>query len=424
MTVLGVCMLVASAILAVIQATMSFRLVGLFRQPPPQLLTDEECPGVLAVLCLRGTDPFLPNTLRRLFAQDYPRYTVRVVIDSADDPAKEVVEEAIRLSDATHVEVVVLERRDEHCAAKNSSILQATRDLPEEYSFVATFDGDAMLHPSCLRELVTPLVREGAQVSNGFRWFAPPTPTVGSIARLEWNLGCVTMMHSMGLPWGGCLAMSRAVAVDPELRAIYARSFGEDMALGSYLKKRGARLAFVTPSVIVNREDISLKGLLNFLSRQMIMVRLNHHQWGWVLGFSTLMFIFICVVCPLGLFHPATRPWSIASLALLVIVLIVTMGAVGKSARNVVAKRGEDLVKMSPRTIAYMLLTLPVTQLLSLIANVRACFSKQMTWRGLTYRFANDPPVKLIREVRVTQLGREYNTLAREKAPEALDGSS
>jgi cellulose synthase/poly-beta-1,6-N-acetylglucosamine synthase-like glycosyltransferase len=47
------------------------------------------------VLPLRGADPSLEACLKGLFAQDYPAYQVRIVIDSADDPAQTLVARAL-----------------------------------------------------------------------------------------------------------------------------------------------------------------------------------------------------------------------------------------------------------------------------------------------------------------------------------------
>jgi len=47
------------------------------------------------ILCLRGSDPFLGDTIRAAVAQDHPNYELRVVVDSRDDPAWAEVEAAL-----------------------------------------------------------------------------------------------------------------------------------------------------------------------------------------------------------------------------------------------------------------------------------------------------------------------------------------
>jgi cellulose synthase/poly-beta-1,6-N-acetylglucosamine synthase-like glycosyltransferase len=416
MSLLGICLVATCAIVAGIQAGMSWRLRQAFLRPAQPLLTDFECPHVIAVLCLRGTDPFLPTMLRGLLEQDYPRYRVRVVVDSANDPVRQVVEEAILATGARHVEVLVLTRRDRHCAAKNSSLLLGTENLAANCSVVATFDGDAVLHPSCLRELVTPLVRGEAKVISGVRWYAPRVATVGAIARLEWNLGCAAITHAMGLPWGGCLAMSRDIICDPELRQLYSQAFAEDMLLGSYMQRRREKVRFAPLATIVNREDVSVTSLLNFITRQNLVVRMSHHQWWKVIGFGSVLTALTGVICPLGMLVPTLFPWCLAGLILICGVIIVSMALQGRAVRALVERRGETLVNMSPRVILTMLCVLPVTQIITLLANIHALIARPVTWRGLTYQFGRDARVTLIREVPVVHLGHEYNTVVRDKA--------
>lgn len=416
MLIIGICVLSMSVIVAVIQGAMSWKLVQSFRRHSPPLLTDFECPHVVAVLCLRGTDPFLPKMLHGLFRQDYPRYQVRIVVDSEHDSARIVVEDAIRETNARHVDVLFLNRRDRHCAAKNSSLLLGTANLPDRCSIVATFDGDAVLHPSCLRELVTPIVRKQAKVVSGVRWYAPTSPTLGAIARLEWNFGCSAITHAMGLPWGGCLAMCRELIEDTQLRGLYSQAFGEDMLLGSFLQCRGEKVLFAPEATVVNREDISLKGLLNFLTRQNLVVRMHHHQWWKVIGFGLAVTVLTGVVCPLGMLVPVLFPWCLASLTLICVTLTVSMAVQGKAVRTRVERRGETLIAMSPRVVATMLCALPITQWITLLANLNAWIGRPVTWRGLTYKFGRDPRVTLVREVPTTQLGQEYTAVTRDKA--------
>jgi hypothetical protein len=397
MTAVGVAILTISLMIAALQIAMSLRFAREFNRPELQLLPDNACPAAMALLCLRGTDPFLPNTLRKLFQQDYPNYRIRVVIDSATDPARSLVEQAIAETGAGHVEVLVLDHRDRHCGAKMSSLLLGTDRLPEDCRYVATFDGDAVLHPSCLRELVSALVARQAQVASGVRWYAPDRPTFGAIARMEWNLGCNTVMHAMRLSWGGCLAVSRDIITDPELRRLYAGAFAEDMLLASFVKRHGGSVVHVPQATIINREDISLRGTFAFLTRQMLAVRLHHHQWRQIVGYGIVMMSLAGVICPLGLLYAPLRPWCLAGL----IALIIALGSlmyVGSQVRRFMAQRGGPLIEMKPKTIVMMLVTGPLTTFITLLANLRAWAALPITWRGLRYRFGRDPIVTLVSE--------------------------
>src|SRR5690606_22940746 len=178
------------AVIAAVQVLLGLRLLRAFRSGSPPRLEDAECPPVLVVMCLRGTDPFLSRSLRELFRQDYPNYRVRIVLDSESDPAGGLVEEVRRELGAGHVEIISLTSRDRFCSAKMSALLRGTSDLPVQIEFVATFDGDCVLHRSCLRELIAPLVREDATVTTGNRWYVPETLSLAAVARMQWNFAC------------------------------------------------------------------------------------------------------------------------------------------------------------------------------------------------------------------------------------------
>src|SRR5581483_260675 len=70
---------------------------------PPRPETD--LPRVAVILPLRGVDPSLRDCLRGLLSQDYPHYSLRIVIDSLGDPAWDVVPELLAEGHAPHVEV-------------------------------------------------------------------------------------------------------------------------------------------------------------------------------------------------------------------------------------------------------------------------------------------------------------------------------
>ncbi|MDZ7618485.1 MAG: glycosyltransferase family 2 protein, partial [Patescibacteria group bacterium] len=99
-------------------------------------------PKAAVILCLRGPDPFLADTLRAAVAQDYPNYRLFIVIDHPADPAWQVVEESLGSPLPAHVETVQLRDRRETCTLKCSSLVQVVSDLDDSHDFVALLDAD------------------------------------------------------------------------------------------------------------------------------------------------------------------------------------------------------------------------------------------------------------------------------------------
>jgi hypothetical protein len=398
MFALEILLLLLCGIVGGVQAVLLLELYLAVRNSQSAALEDDECPPVLVVMCLRGSDPFLASSLSRLFRQDYPDYEIRVVVDSRGDPARRLVEDVRRRVGVRHVEILTLESHDELCSAKMSSLLLGTANLPEHTQIVATIDGDCVMHRSCLRELVAPLVRENVAVTTGNRWFAPPQRSVGGFARLQWNVGCVSVMNAAALPWGGCLAMQRGVIEDAEVRNHYRHAFAEDMLLGSLMQKRGHRVEYVPQATIVNHEDISLAGLYRFLTRQMLCVRLHHHRWVIIIGWACMLSAVLGVMCPLGLLVPGLRPASASGLAVIAGASALPMLLALRAIRRLTAAQGEHLQAWTPSTVAMLLLSAPLMHWISLAASVRAIFARSINWRGLTYELARDPQLRLVHE--------------------------
>src|SRR5260370_1335587 len=69
-----------------------WRFALLYLRCKPSLYPpDAKLPRVAVLLPLRGVDPFLQTCLRGLLCQNYPNYCIHLVVDSAADPANELV---------------------------------------------------------------------------------------------------------------------------------------------------------------------------------------------------------------------------------------------------------------------------------------------------------------------------------------------
>ena len=92
---------------------------------------------VAVVLCLRGTDPFLPDCINAILAQDNSNLDLLVVIDNESDPARAVVDECLQDQSRDDVQVHFLCDRKESCSLKCSSIVHAVSSLNASYEIVA-----------------------------------------------------------------------------------------------------------------------------------------------------------------------------------------------------------------------------------------------------------------------------------------------
>src|SRR5437764_5246533 len=83
------------AALLILQGLISlrggWRWLAYFRRELQRTLPDY-APFASVIVPCRGLDQDLAENLRALFAQDYPRYEIVFVTDSANDPALRVIE--------------------------------------------------------------------------------------------------------------------------------------------------------------------------------------------------------------------------------------------------------------------------------------------------------------------------------------------
>src|SRR5262245_14917061 len=203
----------ALAAAALLPLWWSWRFVSLYLVRRESSATVGELPPAAVILALRGADPSLIDCLNGLLRQVYPRYVVRIVIDSREDPAWNVVHDIL----AQHppgqldVQVSVLENRHESCGLKVSAQLQAIAGLDPSIEVVALIDGDVTPGPGWLRSLAAPLADPHVGAACGVRWYAPADTRLGSLVRNLWNAAACTQMAAYRIPWGGSLALPARV---------------------------------------------------------------------------------------------------------------------------------------------------------------------------------------------------------------------
>jgi hypothetical protein len=378
--------------LAVLNVVLAVLVERRLRRPTLPLLSDAEAPEGLVLLCLRGGDPFLERSLRRLFDQDYPRYRVRIVLDSAADSARQYVDAVLRDMQPKHVEVVTLGERFKTCTYKMSGILSGTQSLPAGTAFVALMDGDTVPHRTWLRELATPIVRGGALCTTGNRWYFPEHPTLGSMVRVCWGAGALVMMALQRIPWGGTMAVRRDVIEDPRLRARIQHAFSEDTTIGQFVEEIGGRVEFDPRLMIVNQETTGLRGFFGFDTRQLLAAKMQHRAWKWIAlyGLSGAAML-LYPLARLGGF--AANWWT--DLAYEVYFLSYASQAIlfGPAVRAMLRGRGESLPNWGLRRTLMGLLAVPIAQLTHLLALAKAFTMRKVVWRGVHYKLGGNPPL-------------------------------
>jgi hypothetical protein len=356
------------------------------------MIPDERAPKAVVILCLRGTDPFLKDCIVGLLNQDYPNYEVRIVVDSAEDPAHRVLNETLKPADYERVTVENLTQPSHTCSLKCSSLLQVAHSLDHSVEFIAQMDADIVAHRTWLWELATALEPADVGAATGNRWYMPHVLSVGSLVRYAWNAAAIVQMYWYRIAWGGTLAVKTRVLRESDMLDRWGRAFCEDTMQFAQLQKLGLRVAFVPSLMMINRENTSLAGFYRWVVRQLLTVKLYHPAWPAILmhgivsttiPLGALALMIACVVRGDG-FSAAILG---GAFALFVISLLLSLWGMVVTVNRIAASRGEptkwiygvgDLMKCA--------VLMPMTQFVYPAALAEAAVKKSTNWRGIQYR--------------------------------------
>lgn len=381
-------MLLAST-LAVTVWTVAYASV--FRRAVERQVPDSKLPRTAVLMGLKGTDPYLKDGLRRLMTQDYPDYEVRIVVDSRDDPAWPLVEDAIRDTGAANVSIIEYREAPEHGIVNctNSKVVQALRGLDDTFEAVAMADGDVVANESWLRELISPLARDPKiGVTTGNRWFVPPRMTAGNLVRHLWNVATTSIMYHLKMPWGGCYGIRMSAIRDGNLIEKWAKVAALDMHTTGEMKALGLKVHFVPALMMVNREESPLPAATNWIRRQLTWARLYNPGWWFVVAHTSAAAVAMAsalVAVPFATFVGPTAPilWATSGLAAYLLGMTALVALLEFRIRHRLKENGQQIQPFQLWTLFPVLCAVPVTQFAQLVATLQATFIKRVAWRGL-----------------------------------------
>ena len=353
-------------------------------------------PHVAVILPVRGADPSLLDCLHGLIAQDYPEYEVYLVLDSAGDPAWDVLNPWLTEEQSAKVHVRVLGTKYETCSLKVSGTAQVIDELADSVQVVVLLDGDVIPYPHWLRDLVRPFHDAAIGATTGIRWYQPASAEWGSLVRFLWNAAAVTQMNAFRIPWAGSLAVRAELFRTTDLLERWKHCFCEDTVTFDILRDSGLQVSFVPAATMVNPESIALASCFSFIRRQMLTVRLHHSRWPFVraLGLGsgfTLLLTFAVFVT-----NAVVGDWLSAVLLGRLAGYVVGMGSallwIERGLRQTAHQRGQAFPSSSWKTVLAALFT----QVVYVAALVSVSFLRKVEWRGITYELFGATPVRLV----------------------------
>jgi len=347
-------------------------------------------PKTAVILTLRGADPFLNRCIEGLLQQDYPNYTVFLVVDHADDPALPIVRNTVETLQARNVETIVVDEHFDTCSLKCNSLIHAVESLDESYEVIALLDADTHPHSTWLRHLVEPLSDSRFVAATGQRWYMPERDNFGSLVRYLWNAAAIVQMVLYRMAWGGSLALHRRTFTEGKLCDLWKHAFADDVSIMPCVRAIGGKTAFVPSLFMVNRETCTLAAFHRWVKRQLLCAKLHHPAWNAVVGQAVLLTIPLSVAFFLLIFSAivgnfSASAWSLVSLLLYWAGVFGTLPIMERGIRNKLRERNEPMKPWTFGTLWRALVAVPLTQMVYTSALFWLYFLKRAEWRGIEY---------------------------------------
>ena len=351
-------------------------------------------PEAEVVLCLRGADASLAPALAALANQSYPgRWRLQLVVDSQADPAWALAKASLAALEPQAswqaARMAPLGQRPQRGSLKSASLRQAFAHLHPATALVALVDADAIVSPDWLADLARACSQPGIGAVSGNRWYQPQGSSLAGRVRAGWNGGALVLMTLLAIPWGGSLAVRRQVIDAGAWSDRLLTSLCEDTALIEPLHQLGWRYAFRPELIALDQDDsMALAALAPWIGRQLLTARLHHPAWPLValhgVGSALLLAATgaLLLVGRSAVLAAAFGLYELGCMGLLLWIEATALAALAKPHPSALRRQPAAL----GRRAWDWLRDLPATQVLYALAVWHACWKRQVSWRGITYR--------------------------------------
>jgi len=349
-------------------------------------------PPVAVVVAAKGVDPGLERNIQALLHQDYPAYRVIFALDEMDDPAHEVIRACAR---GSKVSVMVATAEPvRNATGKAAALMGAVRELTAQDAVVAFMDSDACPPPTWLRDLVAPLSDPAIGAATTYRWYTHER-TVASATRAAWNAAGTNILFSerLNFAWGGSYAIRRETFEKAYIAAKWGSALSDDMVVTQAVKGLGLRVLYVPAATVVTDEPCDWRTLLEWTTRQTVMMRAYDPR---VTRYAGLSYATIAGSLDLGIALAIVAAIAAPAywLAALLLLSHVPFTAAKSALRLATFRRitGKALGPMG----AYILGSLVVPWLTLYNLNV-ARKLRVISWRGSVYELRGPSPIRVVR---------------------------
>lgn len=381
---------------AIFQALLCSAFLFVLRRQKRFELPIGEQHATAVLICVRGCDPTLRDTIRAVLDQDFDDYQVHVVVDHRTDDAWDLLQSLKDEYDLERrLEIHEMPSPRSDCGLKCQALVHGLSKLDAGTQYVALLDADVRPHQNWLKEMTGPLVDPSIGVSTGNQWFEPDDPaSVGGLTRSLWNAGALLPTVFFQNPWAGSLAMRMDDVRKSDLAAIWRRSLVDDGPIREAIRNLGLKVHFSPSILMVNREQSKLPFVRRWIGRMLTWSRLYERTFFATVIHATISSMILLLTFGALIANVITADMNgtlISTGALLLSGMFSLLGwwLVRTGAAYSCALQGQSLAPVSVLSLIKMLLLISVAQFFYAIGCVQAIFSKQVRWREITYDVGN-----------------------------------
>jgi ceramide glucosyltransferase len=346
-------------VLTLIDGIRSARHMRTFR---PRRTTRER----VVIFCpCKGTDSEFEKNIRSILDQEYQNYEAQFIVESADDPAYETL---LGLGGN-----ILVAGRATSRGQKVHNLAYAVEHAPAADIYVFC-DSDARFPRNWLSTLIAPL--DSANITSGYRWYVANCFHFPTLMRSAWNASTVSVLgdHDRNFAWGGSTAISSEAFRRLNILDAWRGSVSDDYAVTRAAQKDGTKIVFVPECLVPSYGECSLRDLVEFTTRQIIITRVYHPAL-WRLGFVGYV-VFNVAFWILPFLHPLL--WL--SMCML------------SAVRSWIRYSAVQTVLPSPALYRYgwfYILSSPLVALLYLYNMAASAVRTEIVWRQIHYKLVS-----------------------------------
>ena len=337
----------------------------------------------------RGVDEDLEANLSALFKQNFPHFEIIFVADSETDEAVSIIKNLINSKSDSQKSQLVIAGQAANEGQKVHNLRAAVERVSGESKIFVFVDSDARPSANWLMGLIAPLADESIGCTTGYRWFVSKNCSFASELRAAWNASIASALGANlknNFCWGGSTAIRRETFEKIKMREKWRGTLSDDFMLTRALHENNLPIYFVPQALTASVGNCDWRELFEFTTRQMKITRVYAPQlWKQsLLGafLFNLVFVWGIFILIFG---------SAISFSFWLTVVVLSLIAVFSTAKSwlrlnavkLVLKDYENDLKKQFWAQNTLWIFSPAIYLYNCL---RAFFSNEISWRGITYK--------------------------------------